>query len=198
MSETVELTGALKAIYEHIEATNAAFKEMTLEQKRVQIAKDVLLQLEVGRIQAASTYFSNNEIERIVYNGMRDPDSVRGEELRDLFKKMPNCLSCAMGAIFVAVVDREDDLTVAETLDRGGPCNRRAQEAYLAVKRTIFSSDDLDNIEEAFEKNPGFCPAFEGSRQRMQRVMMRIIELDGNLEGDPFPATYKVAKEVNL
>lgn len=188
-SATEELKGPLKQIYDHIEATNAAFKEMTLEQKRVQVAKDVLLQLEVGRMLAFSTYFASPAVENAVYAAMKDHTLLKGD-LRDLFKKMPQCQVCGIGALFVAVVDREDDLSLTESVETGGPCNRKTQEYYLAGKMQLFSAVQLFEVERAFENVPGFCSIMDSPRMKMQKIMQRIIEAEGVIDSSTFPRTH--------
>lgn len=154
----------LKKLADRIRRTNASFLKATAAEKRVQIAYDVLAQIEAKRIIPQSTYFTNAPIESAVRG-------LKNMELQEVFSKMPNCRVCGIGACFVTAVDRLDDLETDEVvLD-----SRDAQTEYLRRKK-VFTGQQLDIIEDCFERDKKTGPT-----ARMRRIMKRIIETKGRI-----------------
>lgn len=153
----------LKKLADRIRRTNASFLRATAAEKRVQIARDVLAQIKAKRIIPQSTYFTNAPIE----------NAVRGLklELQEVFSKMPNCRVCGIGACFVTVVERLDDIGTDDiVLD-----SRYDQIEYLEQKK-IFTGPQLDIIEDCFERDKKTGPT-----DRMRRIMERIIKTKGEI-----------------
>lgn len=130
------------------------FKKMTPAQKRVTIAKDVILALNSKLIRAAQgTYVELpspilRKREEIV--NKQNKDGFYSDDERDLREVLleqrnPSCSACALGAIFVSSVYRQDKATVEEAVDIGAYDIKEYMDG-------IFSEDQLTLIEHAFEK----------------------------------------------
>lgn len=169
----------LRKIYDRIRRTNAAFEKATPEKKRVMIAKDVILQLDLKRIVPRSTYFDQDDAQ----DAARYTADTADVEVRDIFRQMPDCNVCGIGSCFVAVVERVDDLTSRKAHSLGGIANRNVQVAYL-VRHGIFTRDHLDIIESCFESDQ------KHQKRRLRRMMERIVEHKGVMTEEMFYDLY--------
>ena len=177
----------LRKLSSYIKKTNAEFEAMTPAQKRVQIAKDVIFQLDIGRIKGGSVYFDAPKpffkeydkcLQRSSWDGYK-PAEKPDVELQDLFSKMPSCTVCGIGSVFVSAVDRLDQLKASDT---DGLC-KEPMVAYLQEQK-IFCSEQLDLIENAFEGYDNYATVseaggFAGSSLRLRTVMELIIAAKG-------------------
>lgn len=158
----------LKKYNARTRASNAAFAKMTPEQKKVTVAKDVLEQLRVGRLVATNgTYLKSP-----TFDGGELDD---GDDLREAFKKMESCDVCAIGAVFVATVDRLDKLTVGD-LDYRYCATDDTMRQYLD-REGVFTQEELEAMENAFEW--GAFSQANDSRTRMEEVMNAIVACGG-------------------
>lgn len=125
------------------------FDQMTKAEKRVQIAKDVLLQLKKRRFKAESgTYFRTKK------GAPLDQDV----ELQAVFKKVKHCDVCALGSMFVASVDRFDKLKVRDFVRPADyiisePARWGSGREIRTHLLGFFSASQIDKIESAFEKS---------------------------------------------
>ena len=136
-----------------IRASNAAFKAMSPAEKRVQIAKDVLMSLDTGKLEPVNGSYMLVELPK--YTHMQDSDTWETYDARQTaFKDLDareqlltgtiSCSVCAIGAVFTCAVQRQNELTVAEL-----QASRRGMVEYL---QGSFSAVQLDLIECAFER----------------------------------------------
>ncbi len=142
--------------------TPPGWGKMTLAQKRVRIARDVIAQIRAGRfdVQSDKGYCNMDLV---------DPVDVRGEEqwykedgtwliadenekvvdrLKDLNKE--NCHVCALGGAMISAIKFDDGTTVAELQDVDSEDVREKLDKY-------FSRDQMDLIECAFEGTDHGC-----------------------------------------
>lgn len=111
---------------------------MTRAQKRVAVAKDVLLQLSESRVKASSgVWFS-------VYDGL-----TVGKQLQEELTKV-DCIVCALGGLFVGCVNLFNDFTVSRHLKKFGSLDR---DDLLVKVGKLFSKKQIDLIEVAFERH---------------------------------------------
>lgn len=167
-----------------IERSNRRFAMMTPREKKVQIAKDVLMQLDAGLLDARSgTYFASLKASRLLSKLLDKNDDV-DVELKEVLDKTPQCEVCAIGAAFVCAVKREGSLLVTNLVE----C-RDLMVEYLTEKE-IFSDDELTLMEVAFEgavlregyegldplnKALYFNHNIPGEKERLRRVMKAVI-----------------------
>jgi hypothetical protein len=145
---------ALKKIREHIAKRNEAFEAMTPEKKRVTVAKDVLKQLDTGRLKAKhGTFLQLNGNVDAIFKAQDE-----GEDLAVALTQVPTCTACALGALFSCTVERADeygsDIRFSYGLDfkSGGG-------KYLLQ---FFDSAQLALIEYAFERGTGYMDEGDG------------------------------------
>ncbi len=174
-----------------VEKSNAAFKKMSLPRKRVRIARDVLEALDARLLKATNgIYFENDDID--------DKVDARNDkkELRDLFKGMKSCDVCALGAAFVCVVKRIDQIKVGDLAARP----KDPDDTYRTVNNPkkmrsyldrYFSAQQLRDIENAFEgfyergssdAVSRFNSGIHTSDERLRRVMQNIIDNKGTFK----------------
>lgn len=125
-----------------VKISNEKFESSEPAKKRIQIAKDVIKQLNVGKIIAKTgTYFSSRTVEKKV-SKLKEP-----EELQELLKGAPACKVCGIGSLFICDIIRNDKYVVDpdnEGLDVDGD--------VIAERFSgIFDPSQLDLIETAFE-----------------------------------------------
>lgn len=172
----------LAAAIRRIRAKNAAFRRMGPTQKRVAIAKDVLEQLDLRRIQARSgTYFQAQKVTDFLKEYVDNKDDVDLSDidtsnLRDVSKRLEQiadqteaagktqvcdliagtkCTVCGIGAAFVSAVRLGDDLTVSQVTsdDVSSGIDDDLMRKYL---RRYFSKSQVALIECAFEQDESF------------------------------------------
>jgi hypothetical protein len=167
-----------------VRATNAAFAKMTAAEKRVQIAKDVIAQLDAGKLRAKRMRWVAEPI-------IGAPD----EEVRDALGDS-TCHACALGAAFVCAVRRADKLTIRDAFG-WDPLVDGEGNAHLSVGgqlvfdylKRFFSVDQLSMIETAFEGGKGeaehsdeaarWASGIRSAETRMRLVMKNIIANKG-------------------
>lgn len=173
------MTKTMKGMVERIKETNAEFAKASNSKKRVMIAEDVLKALAARNIEARRGSYTgelNDELWRLP-SEKPGADDALDADLRSLMPALPPCDVCAKGALFMCTVARRDKITAREAAD---------QEWYgrdLAIALGgIFSAQQLDDIEAAFENSDGID--FEwwrdaNDRQILQRIMKNIIANHG-------------------
>lgn len=129
---------------------NRRFRKLSPAAKRVRIAKDVIEQLESGRIAALKgQYFSPHDPEKWW--------QLQGEtQLHVAIADQLQCSVCALGAAFVCAVNRANDIKVSQVsgmLSSITMTKRRIQD-YLG---SWFSLEQLGLIEVAFERGASFA-----------------------------------------
>lgn len=176
----------IKSFIDKINKTNAAYEKKTPAQKRVQIAKDVLLALNSRAIKATHmSYFYDNSgtTQKVRW-------SSPNKSLKDLLPELPACNVCAKGAIFVCAVARQNNVTVDES--QSVFSGSRIDGDWVNGDKTlsvalgdVFEADQLKIIEDAFEDMTGayshFYNKYGTPRQRMEALMRNIIRNRGRL-----------------
>lgn len=124
---------------------------MANAKKAVEIAKDVIVQLRLGKLSASNFEYFGTHIRDDV-----DFDS----DLRDILNNnAEECTVCALGGLFVANVLRNDNFPAGPFIDRmnesfQGSSYRRLEmifEDFNENLLTVFSEDQLRLIEAVFE-----------------------------------------------
>ena len=123
---------------------NEWFAKLSPAKQRVQIAKDVLTQLDIQKFKATSgTYFLLVDVSDKYDNG--------NKEMQEVIENSGTCSVCAKGAIFAAKVLNYNNcaLDMADNYD----CGRiLVSESNMSSNLSdIFSKKQLDLIENAFE-----------------------------------------------
>jgi hypothetical protein len=172
----------LKNWVKTIEESNEAFNKMTKAEKRVTIAKDVIKRVDIGQIDAYSTFISfDGEVEE-------------GKPLKPFFNAI-QCSACAKGSLFLSYVGR------VNKFKKEGSFSMDPYSKEMKKIKQIFSQLQLDMIEIAFEggtfswtdrekiSNKQISKSLEffknntvGSRLRLKRIMENIIENNGTFK----------------
>lgn len=158
--------------------TQTPFEKMTVYQKRVALAKDVLMQLNIGKYNPRGTYLSI--FEKFAHTG---PKLVP-----DLFQSMKDnrtyCAVCAIGGLFVShVVKREIKNVDTDSLTYG---------KMATNLKEIFSNQDLMLIEALFENWESYMLNYKDEldffnnnfitrTEKMVGIMQNLINNEGRL-----------------
>lgn len=130
---------------EQIKADNAKFKKLSQPRKRVAIARDALAQLGTRLTASAGRWVQFRKLL---------PELAPETQVQDILNKTPECDVCAKGALFVCLVDRVNDLTLASapiTPRLFGDVSHIKGQATDSYLRRLFSDNQLNLIEIAFE-----------------------------------------------
>lgn len=179
----------------------AEFKKMTLAQKRVAIAKDVIADLRAKRyIAEHGTYLDLGKFE-YDENGKR----MLPEDGRDVLLSLPKCSVCAIGAVFCAVVKRKDKIEQSDLI--------WASDHDMIEFVKIFSEEQLRLMEVAFEgatprdgvsgddywNARAFYQANDVDKDAYgEKLLIRIMEnvISNNGKFNPLKGKHAVAKPV--
>lgn len=167
------------------------FNVMSAEAKRVEIAKDVIVNLNSKRFQA----------EFAVWLNLDKPISAENinnnVELQPLMKDMESCTACALGGIFACAVERFNDLKTKECFTYSYYHNfDKNSFSIINMKgylEKFFDHDQIVLIEICFESGQGgydvvndkqACAAamyyhISNPETRMRAIMGNIIENNG-------------------
>lgn len=152
-----------------VRADNKAFAEMTPAEKRVQIAKDVLVYVEQGKLNPRSgrwiSAIDPTEDDELV--GLSPDERLANEvQLSDYLPKIEVCDACAVGSLLYCTILRANEITVGELRKAMKYTDSDADtlairtpdviEPYLAQ---FFDRDQLNMIEGAFERRTGVFTA---------------------------------------
>ncbi len=185
-------TKQTKAVRERaIKRANAAFAKMTPAQKRVQIARDVIAQLDENKLIAQfGTWVAPTD------DGGAFEFSGEDQQVRDALSGGP-CHACALGSLFVCAVTRADKLRAGELHDgneKRGYIGKLDVFEYLG---RFFDQDQLDMIETVFEGGGGstwhsaeaanwapseaanWAPSEEEPSDLMRLIMLNVIKNRG-------------------
>lgn len=153
------------------------WEEMSRPERRVQVAKDVIKQLNLKRIQAETGMYCG------IYS--ISPEADKQKELSKLLKKESKpCVVCGIGALFVAKVYRENKLDATayklpnykSTTDI---CVGRPK--IVSYVRDAFNARQLDQIEEWFEGNSEVQRNYPNDEDRLRAIMEHIIKNEGRV-----------------
>lgn len=178
-----------KEIQAEIKRRNKLFKNATKPQKRVLIAKDVIQQINLGRIIPKSMSWVDFD------------SSFKQGSVRDHLLGKEECKACALGGIFASCTLFNNETTFEKDRDFLEDLgfsifdyNKKPKNGMMS----IFSKSQLKLIEFAFEEGDGWClvtdacdPAkselsaidfgkkFSNSKDRMVAIMENIIKNNG-------------------
>jgi hypothetical protein len=172
-----------------ITAQNKAFDKLSPAEKRITLARDVIVQLAAGKLIADHVYAEGNlgsalfkELKLTTDCGDRVPDQ-KVELL-----KAAKCRVCGIGSLFVCGVKRADRLFGK---DLGWGSDEYAVERSDNVKylKRFFTDRQLDLIEEVYE-NSGDHPHWESvedDTERMTLIMQNIVANGGTFKPNKTP-----------
>lgn len=174
MVYTAEAQDRLTAVRKRIEETNKQFLEASRPEKRVMVARDILFQLEIGRLIPRSTYVGPDAF----YNSLAPPDLP--VQIQDFMQGIPSCEVCGIGALFIAVVERLDDFTLPQFREFNDP--QAAIQYYLSIKG-LFTEDELLKIERFFElhitSSDCYLWRYTSKYVRMRHLAQTLIDTNG-------------------
>ena len=156
---------------------------MTKAEKRVAVAKDVIAQLNRGKLTATTgLYFEAKNCDK----------SFDGEvQLQEVLKHIPKCEVCAKGALFVGMINKYNDFTINVDYYTNYP---KASQITSCVNihfydklKTLFTEKQLTAIEVYFEgwrrvKAPSFYEKNPNAKKRMILIMKNIIQNKGTFK----------------
>jgi len=179
--------GTLTKLNKRIKARNRAFAKLSPEQKRVTIAKDVLEQLDAGRLTPTQGTYLSPRTKVCARSG--------SQQLAELLPRIEKCNVCGLGALFACAVGRADKITLSEVGDffaaneyrdiRGGDDIRKVDFNVKDYLLGFFNSNQLRAIEHTFEQwTDGVGVLMRGVpvRRRMVLIMENIIRNGGTFE----------------
>jgi len=170
----------IKQLQAEITATNKQFARLPLSLQRVEIARDVIAQLEQGKFQATQgTYVE-------LPKKLTKADLKRDASL--VFAASETCTVCGIGGLFVSAVCKADKLPVIDLgTESGSRLSVQGVDSYEYLKQ-FFPEKMLANIEGAFEQRNDFggewgCQWFaedvDDDNDRLRLIMENIIVNDG-------------------
>ena len=164
----------LQARRGQIKAEAERFQRASPAERRVWIAKDVLVQLDVGHIKPVVGRFIPQE-----------SYMWHGGQMQDVFLSMQACECCALGAAFMCLIERENKLLSTELAEY-------FIGTFLDRLKDLFGEEQYKLIEVFYE---GGCGWFKRSpvrdqaavwfgkhlddKERMQLIMQNIIDHGG-------------------
>jgi hypothetical protein len=151
-----------------IEKQNKAFWKMSKKQQRVEIAKDVLLQLKAKNYLAQpGTYVRSNTLNSWEYRQGFDFQQV-------LVTQSPKCEVCGIGALFCSMARVGDRISFRDD--------------FWDSLTLVFDRSQIDLIEGAFEgwgyRGEGvreFYHKYPAPNKRLAAIMRNIIKNEGKL-----------------
>lgn len=184
--------------------TKTKTTRLTSEQKaaeRVVIAKDVLAQIKVKRlIPVNGTYLDANTLVTT-----EDKD----KELQQLLKAKP-CDVCALGSLFVARIDKKNELKLNDCMSylddlypRTGTSLHVSREIMVKYLSKVFTVEQMNLIENEFERDrlagtrgfrSRFAPAVYDSEDRLRLIMENIVVNGGTFVRQMQPVVNKNGK----
>lgn len=172
----------LKSIKESIIKSNEAFEKMSNAEKRVQIAKDVILRMEAEQLLAYRNslvfFIQNDEILDV-------NDEIYYKPLKEIINDDTSvtCEVCAKGAMLISYVGRVNDFSMEDCNPDGDEkileffTKRQMDLIEIAFEMTEFSWHDLK--ESAIEKAKLFGSKYDNSNERLRAICENIIENKG-------------------
>lgn len=152
-----------------LSAKNAAFWALDKRNRRIAIAKDVIKQIDAGKISASSgTYFKM----------MQAPKSDGKLDLA--LKEQSHCSCCGLGACFYSLIMLGDKVKVSEVIEKfpylesfnyGHSVYSDKMRDYL---RDHFSSEQITLIESAFEKHRIEDPLVKKSKE-LTKIIRKAV-----------------------
>ena len=133
---------SLEELAAQIEAENELFNSLSVEEKRVAIAKDALVRIDIGVIQPKTGWFISN-----MYELKR-----KGKDVKSVLNTCNDlvCECCAKGTMMLSLVGRMNNFTNSDFSDGNYTANK-AYSSEHAKLQELFDIKQLDLIETAYE-----------------------------------------------
>lgn len=175
-----------------LSAKNKAFWKKKPSQQRVEVAKDVLKQLELKFLKAErQTYFAVSGLKKDIEN----PSDKLDQVFDQVFKSRGKCNVCGIGACFVSMVKLGNSIATKQVGINGYIENGDSidDDDMRKLLENVFSEDQLSLIECAFERDLGFGYApmldqeaaksfgekYKHDSTRLKAIMKNIIKNKG-------------------
>lgn len=175
-----------------LSAKNKAFWEKKPSQQRVEVAKDVLKQLELKFLKAErQTYLKVSELTKDI----EKPSDKLDKVFDQVFKSRGKCNVCGIGACFVSMVKLGNSIATKQVGIKGYIENGDSIGHYdmRRLLDDVFSEDQQSLIECAFEQDSGFGFApipdrkaaksfgqkYKHDSTRLKAIMKNIIKNKG-------------------
>lgn len=174
---------------------NAAFDKLSAQAKRIHIARDVIAQIQIGKIVAQQGVYGRGKTGNLF--GQLKVDHLYGEveESQKVEVKAAKCVACGIGSMFICAVKKADRLFGK---DLGG-CGRNelnGDDARAYLER-FFDSEDLFAIEDAFEcqlddqEANNAWSAVDDDNDRLILIMQNVIANKGAFDPEQAPVPVK-------
>jgi len=162
-TKKVSLKKAVTAHNKVVNKSNKAFEKMKPAEKRVQIARDVLFQLNSGKLIAAHRlWLGANKDDDVSF--ISDSEIKKNAELQDILGKRKECYGCALGGMFMCAVERANKLKVGKlNFNHDQEKNTIHGNDVFSYMKKFFDKKQLFLIELAFEGGAGSCYTSGGS-----------------------------------
>jgi hypothetical protein len=163
----------------------------TKAEKRVEIARDVLKQIKIGRLIPKKGTWVASEYNEVLI----EKETNSKLEVRDVIKNK-KCNTCALGSIFISAIDKFDKLKVKDlyryrSLEDFNICSFETEDIFKYLKR-FFSNEQLGLMEMAFELRDGYFSKiinpnlvikwgeqYHNSYDRLRAIMLNLIRNKG-------------------
>lgn len=169
---------------DRIRRANERFNKMTMPQKAVAVAKDVIAQLKNKRYQATTSVYITNVV---------TPEVCNSPSAAVLGSKDISCNVCARGSMIVSAARLFNQCSLKSHRDDvPGPVNRwnsgldREHCTFRQIEQSIFTREQVAMIEAAFEcwyADYPECGKFGGKynnpTDRMIAIMENIVKNKG-------------------
>lgn len=171
-----------------IKDANRAFDRLPNYRKRIEIAKDVLLQLAAGRLKATSGAYLKFDT---IYDRQKFYDAIgRGLKISDAVKDA-TCNVCGIGSLFIAAAERtqckatgmeeaNDDGFMRKHLGKWFDADQLDMIESAFEMRYIANGDsDLRSDDAAIQDSIKFTHGWQSATTRLKMIMQNIIDNNG-------------------
>jgi len=125
-------------------------RKKTIQQQRIEIAKDVIKHVKAKRITA--------ECREYFRPVAKNKNALyKGQQLQDVLPKLKECHVCVLGGIFYSWVLRHNEFLIS----KGGINEVRGDSFKMREIITVFTDAQLELIECAFESADIGCHCYE-------------------------------------
>jgi len=158
-------------IYQKQKTMKSAFNKLTKAEKRIAIAKDVLMAIKSDVYNPET----GNYVEPYFFSYFNRKDSVQTLLLQDRLK---GCTVCALGACFLSLVKFTNRLTIdeltpidANTMFINDNTKIHSNGKATSRLRKIFSKTQLTLIEVAFERSAYFADGVRINKELIENAV---------------------------
>lgn len=145
-----------KSERDRIRRENKKFMALKPAEKRVQIARDVIAQLDAKRLVAKRFSWLRPDF--------RIDELAAGTDLQPVFAASKRCVGCAIGGLFMCAVERANDLKAEDMGLSSLEDNSFEGQDAMRYLRRFFTKDQINMIETAFESGGGGTFVEDGAK----------------------------------